>query len=57
MVGYTGLRKNSRNIVERSRTRVVINNMFIHHFVDPDLRVETFYEKDQVAKNGVLIMK
>ena len=28
------------------RTRVVIDNMFIYHFVDPDLRLEAFFEKD-----------
>ena len=52
MVGYTGLKKNSRNIVERSRTRLVINSMFIYHFVDPDLKVETFFEKDGAEENG-----
>ena len=52
MVRYRGLRKNSRNILERSRTRVVINSMFIYHFVDPDLRVETFFQKDEEVKNG-----
>ena len=52
MVGYTGLRKNSRNILERSRTRVVINRMSIYHFVNPDLRVETFFEKDEPAEKG-----
>ena len=52
MVGYAGLRKNSRNIVDRSRTRVVINSMFIYHFIDPDLRVETIFEKDEAKENG-----
>ena len=52
MVGYTGLRKNSRNILDRSRTRVVINSMFIYHFIDPDLRVETIFEKDEAKENG-----
>ena len=52
MVGYTGLRKNSRNILGRSRTRVVINSMFIYHFIDPDLRVETVFEKDEAKENG-----
>ena len=52
MVGYTGFRKNLRTILERSRTRVVINSMFIYHFVDPDLRTETFFEKDEAAENG-----
>ena len=52
MVGDAGLRKNSRNIVDRSRTRVVINSMFIYHFIDPDLRVETIFEKDEAKENG-----
>ena len=26
--------------------------MFVYHFVDPDLRVETFFEKDEAAENG-----
>ena len=26
--------------------------MFIYHFVDPDLRVETFFEKDEAAETG-----
>ena len=26
--------------------------MFIYHFVDPDLRVETFFKKDEAAENG-----
>ena len=26
--------------------------MFIYYFVDPDLRVETFFEKDGAAENG-----
>ena len=51
MVGYTGLRKNSRNIIERSRTRLVINSMLTYHFVDPDLKVETFFEKDGAEEN------
>ena len=25
--------------------------MFVYHFVDPDLRVETFFEKDEAAEN------
>ena len=52
MVGYTGLRKNSRNILDRSRTRVVINSMSIYHFIDPNLRVETIFEKDEAKENG-----
>ena len=52
MVGYTGLRKNSRNILDRSRTRVVINSMFIYHFINPDLRFETIFEKDEAKENG-----
>ena len=30
---------------------MVIGNMFVYHFVDPDLRVETFFEKDEAAEN------
>ena len=26
--------------------------MFVDHFVDPDLRLETFFEKDGAAENG-----
>ena len=26
--------------------------MFVYHFVDPDLRVKTFFEKDEQAENG-----
>ena len=26
--------------------------MFVYHFVDPDLRVEIFFEKEGVAGNG-----
>ena len=26
--------------------------MFVYHFVDPDLRVETFLEKIEAAENG-----
>ena len=52
MMRYTDLRKNQRNTLERSRTRIAINSMFIYHFVDPDLRVETFFKKDQAAENG-----
>ena len=52
MMRYTDLRKNQKNILERSRTRIAINSMFIYHFVDPDLRVETFFKKDQAAENG-----
>ena len=25
--------------------------MFVHHFVDPDLRIETFFEKEGTAEN------
>ena len=31
---------------------MVIDSMFVHHFVDPDLRVETFFETDGAAENG-----
>ena len=26
--------------------------MFVYHFVDPDLRVDTFFEKEEAAKNS-----
>ena len=26
--------------------------MFVYHFVDPDLRVEIFFEKDRAAERG-----
>ena len=26
--------------------------MYVYYFVDPDLRVETFFEKDGAAENG-----
>ena len=25
--------------------------MFVYHFVDPDLRVETFFKKNEIAEN------
>ena len=28
--------------------------MFVYHFVDPDLRVEIFFEIEESAKNGSL---
>ena len=31
---------------------MVIDSMFIYHFVDPDLRVEIFFEKDETPENG-----
>ena len=31
--------------------------MFSYHFVDPDLSVETFFEKDGAAENRALILK
>ena len=30
---------------------MVIDGIFVYHFVDPDLRVETFFEKDETAEN------
>ena len=26
--------------------------MFVYHFVDPDLRAETFFKRDEAAENG-----
>ena len=31
---------------------MVVDSIFVYHFVDPDLRVETFFEKDEAAENG-----
>ena len=31
---------------------MVIDSMFVYHFVDPDLRVKTFFGKDEQAENG-----
>ena len=31
---------------------MVIHSVFVYHFVDPDLRVEIFFEKQGVAGNG-----
>ena len=31
---------------------MVFYSMFVNHFVDSNLRIETFFEKDGVAKNG-----
>ena len=31
---------------------MVIDNMLVYHFVDPDLRVETFFKRDDTAENG-----
>ena len=29
--------------------------MFVYHFVDPDLRINIFFEKEVTAENGELI--
>ena len=68
MVGSTSLRENSTNILEgeikpsRNRgcvlkinpkkTRVVVNRILIYQFVDPDLRVEMFFEKEGATEKG-----
>ena len=31
---------------------MIIDNMLVYHFVDPDLRVETFLKTDEAAENG-----
>ena len=36
---------------------MVIDSMFVYHFVDPDLRVETFFKKDEAAENGGIDFK
>ena len=30
---------------------MVIDSMLVYHFVDPDLRVDTFFKKDEAAEN------
>ena len=34
--------------------RVVIESMFVYHFVDPDLRVVIIFRKEGTAENGVV---
>ena len=36
---------------------MLIESMFVYHFVDPDLRIETFFEKDGAAENGGITLK
>ena len=31
---------------------MVIDSMFVYHFVDPDLRVEIIFRKEGAAENG-----
>ena len=31
---------------------MVIDSILVSHFVDPDLRVEIFFEKERAAENG-----
>ena len=31
---------------------MVINSIFVYHFVDPDLRVEIIFRKEETTKNG-----
>ena len=33
------------------RARVVIDSMFVYHFVDPDLKVEIIFRKEGTAEN------
>ena len=33
---------------------MVIDSIFASHFVDPDLRIEIFFEKEGAAENGVV---
>ena len=63
MVGYTGLRKNSRNSRETNslgvyrNMRVCIRKVNSEgHLVGSDLRVNTFFEKDGAAENGALVL-
>ena len=30
---------------------MVIDSEFVYHFVDPDLRIETFFEKGETSEN------
>ena len=34
------------------RTRVLVDSIFAYHFVDLDVRVEIFFEKEGTAENG-----
>ena len=31
---------------------MVIDSMFVYHFVDPELRIEIFFQKEGTAENG-----
>ena len=31
---------------------MVIDSIFVYHFVDPDLRAEIFFKKEEAAENG-----
>ena len=31
---------------------MVIDSMFVYHFVNPDLRVEIIFRKEETAENG-----
>ena len=31
---------------------MVIGSTFVYHFVDPDLRIEMFFEKEKPVENG-----
>ena len=33
-------------------TRVVIDSIFVYHFVDPDMRVEIIFRKEETSENG-----
>ena len=38
-------------------TRVLIESRFVSHFVDPDVNIGTFSEKEWQQKMGALILK
>ena len=38
-------------------TRVVIDIVFVYHFVDPNLGLEILFEKEGATEQGVLILK
>ena len=46
-----GVHRNMRVCI-LERTRVVVDNIFVYHFVDPSLRVEIIFRKEKTAENG-----
>ena len=31
---------------------MAVDTMFVYHFVNPDLRIEKFFEKEEATENG-----